>query len=51
MVTAHFILTYALLRKAQANEKKQRKRSRELDENQRDALLLEIDRRQNDHID
>ena len=48
MVTAHLILSYTLLRKTQANEKKERERSLET---HRDALLLEIDRRQNDHID
>ena len=51
MVTAHLILSYVLLRKTQANEKKERKRSREMDETHREALLLEIERRQNDHID
>ena len=48
MVAAHLILSYTLLRKTQANEKKERERSLET---HRDALLLEIDRRQNDHID
>lgn len=51
MVTAHLILSYILLRKTQANEKKARKRSLENDETQREALLLALERRQNDHID